>query len=904
MKMSPLPWMALALLAGTTAAAQALQPSAFERVLYNHPGLVADLGVGLWAQPLPMDFDGDGDTDLLVATADVPYNGTYFFENTAGDAKYPVFKPGVRIDRGLRNMQVSYVKGVPHVLTPGRIYPLFTKTGLEGAKPVPYKPTFHTGRANQWTLCDYDGDGATDLVIGASDWRAYGWDNAFDANGEWTRGPLHGYVYFVKNLGSSGQPRYAKAVQVKAGDHAIDVYGMPSPCLADFDGDGDLDIICGEFLDKLAYFQNVGTRTKPRYARGRFLEHNGTIIRMDLQMIKPVALDWDKDGDVDLVVGQEDGRVALVENTGKPVNGMPAFLPPRFFRQQAHEVKIGALATPYSFDWDGDGDDDLIVGDTAGYLSFVENLDGGNPPKWAAPKWLQADGKTIRIQAGLNGSIQGPAEAKWGYTVPCVADWDHDGLPDIVVNSIWGKVLWFRNVGTRTQPRLAAAQPIEVEWPGKPPKPAWTWWEPKGKQLATQWRTSPVVIDLNGDKLHDLVMLDHEGYLAFFERRKLGDRLLLLPPERIFRWHDGKPLRLNSGKAGRSGRRKLAIVDWDHDGRLDILANSRSIDFLRNVGTEGQFVFRNMGPVDPRRLAGHSTCPCVVDWDRDGRPDLLVGAEDGFLYHLTNPFPRQPKPVATPEDGTQPKAPPKPGAPAAHLVAAWDFEPGRGGPLADKATAGTAKDTLTPLGAATAANGLGIVPMARGSAFEAKSSPDLERDGELTIWVRLRVLRNPISFISLVDKRRFLAPEARSYALYIPPDRDTPTTYAVGGQISATGTQKGSIAFFNAKEAIPVGQWREVAMIVQRTPQFLAMRWLASTTPGPKSGAEFVPLSGPVGHLAIQAIFQAKQRLLIGDDDNLNPNSSPLEIDEVRLYDRALSPAELAAIVPGELSAR
>ena len=52
--------------------------------------------------------------------------------------------------------------------------------------------------------------------------------------------------------------------------------------------------------------------------------------------------------------------------------------------------------------------------------------------------------------AGPNGSIQGPAEAKWGYTTLSVADWDGDGLPDIVVNSIWGRVEWLRNVGTRT----------------------------------------------------------------------------------------------------------------------------------------------------------------------------------------------------------------------------------------------------------------------------------------------------------------------------------------------------------------------------------------------------------------------------------------------------------------------
>jgi hypothetical protein len=335
-------------------------------------------------------------------------------------------------------------------------------------------------RANQWHYCDYDGDEYLDLIVGVGDWADYGWDNAFDEQGRWTRGPLRGYVYLLRNSGTSERPDYARAEKVIAGGKPVDVYGMPSPNFADFDGDGDLDLICGEFVDSFTWFENTGTRTKPEYAAGRHLTYRGKPLRMDLCMIVPVALDWDKDGDVDLVVGQEDGRVALVENTGKIVDGMPRFLPPKFFRQQADDVKFGALVTPCSFDWDGDGDEDLICGNTAGYVGFIENLDGGNPPKWAAPVRLKAGGKTIRIMAGPNGSIQGPCEAKWGYTTLSVADWNHDGLPDIVVNSIWGKVLWYENVGTRRSPRLAAAKPIQVEWALKL---AWNWWAPEGRNL-------------------------------------------------------------------------------------------------------------------------------------------------------------------------------------------------------------------------------------------------------------------------------------------------------------------------------------------------------------------------------------------------------------------------------------
>ncbi|MBX7259260.1 MAG: FG-GAP-like repeat-containing protein [Candidatus Hydrogenedentes bacterium] len=624
---------ALVLVASSFAADDSL----LQRLPYNNPGLVVDLGVGLWGQPVPCDYDGDGDNDLVVATADVPYNGTYFFENaTGGNEKFPVFKAGVRIADGKRDTVASYVNGKLIVATPESVYPYFLKSGFDKPVPVPYKPTFFIGRDNQWGFCDYDGDGVVDLVIGASDWREYGWDNAYNARGEWTNGPIHAYVYFMRNSGTNDAPAYAEAVQLTAGDKPLDVFGSPSPSFNDWDGDGDLDLICSEFLDKFTYFENVGTRTAPRYAEGRYVSHAGETIRMELEMVRIASFDWDKDGDMDLVAAQEDGRVALIECTGKVEQGTPDFLPPVFFQQEAADVKVGALATPCGVDWDQDGDDDLIVGDTAGFINFVENLDGGNPPKWAKPARLEAGGRAIRIQAGSNGSIQGPCEAKWGYTVPEVADWDQDGLKDILINSIWGEILWYRNTGTKGAPALAEAQPIEVEWEGATPKPAWLWWNPKGKQLVTQWRTSPRVLDLNRDGQNDLVVLDTEGYLAFFEGAKWGDTRKLRPGKRIFTNENGEPLRLNEKIAGKSGRRKWTFVDWDQDGRLDILLDGKNIDFLRNVGKGDAWAFKNEGPLDTRKLAGHDTCPAIVDWDHNAIPDLVIGAEDGFLYYLRN----------------------------------------------------------------------------------------------------------------------------------------------------------------------------------------------------------------------------------------------------------------------------
>jgi hypothetical protein len=649
----------------------ALPSLALERLTYNNPGLVVDLGVGLWAWPMPMDFDGDGDLDLVVNCPDKPYNGIYVFENVTGDTAknaMPVFKPGRRISKGAQNVQVSYIDGVPVVMTPKTRHPNFLKTGIDEGEVLDLPVNVHPNkvRANMWRMVDYDGDGVNDIIVGVGDWTEYGWDNAYDENGRWMNGPLRGYVYVIRNNGTNEEPKWEKAKKVMAEDRPVETYGWPSPNFVDFDGDGDLDLLCGEFLDGFTYFENIGTRTKPKYGlMKRVMSDKGKYLTMDLEMITPTAFDWNKDGHVDLIVGDEDGRVAFIENTGKfDEKKVPIFKEPRYFQQEADEIKFGALVTPVGFDWDGDGDTDLICGNTAGYIAFIENLSGPGveKPKWAAPRLLEAGGKVIRPMAGGNGSIQGPCEAKWGYTTQTVADWDGDGLPDLIMNSILGKVMWFKNVGTRQEPKLAKGKPVEVEWEGEQPRLAYGWMKPEGKGLLTQWRTTPVAVDWNGDGLMDLVMLDQEGYLAFFERGKVGDKLVLKAPQRVLcaaldnaaqpvaavlehlkvrnpvAMTPGEPLRLNAGIAGKSGRRKLCVVDWDGDGKLDILLNSANANFIQQTGGEGgKWFFADRGLLAEVNIEGHDVSPTVVDFNGDGVPDFVGGAEDGRLYYLRNP---------------------------------------------------------------------------------------------------------------------------------------------------------------------------------------------------------------------------------------------------------------------------
>jgi len=147
------------------------------------------------------------------------------------------------------------------------------------------------------------------------------------------------------------------------------------------------------------------------------------------------------------------------------------------------------------------------------------------------------------------------------------------------------------------------------------------------------------------------VMSDPAGYLALYERKRTADgSLALLPAQRAF-WSEGTSvfnshgvpqnqesglLRLNIGDFGRGGRRTFCFVDWDGDGKLDLMLNSiPNTNFFRNLGrdAEGRTRFRDEGPVSTHVLAGHATKATYLS----ATQTLLIGAEDGFFYQVKKP---------------------------------------------------------------------------------------------------------------------------------------------------------------------------------------------------------------------------------------------------------------------------
>ena len=366
------------------------------------------------------DYDADGDTDMFWG--DFFEAGLLLIEN-AGSCEAP-------------NLRVE-------------------------PRPFPLDDPIRTSGYNAPTFGDYDGDGDLDLLMGVL-------GGAYNANTT----TADNLMLFSQESDGGFELRTRRFIS------QIDVGSESVASLVDLDADGDLDLLLGNKIDPtnlsnsyVFLFENEGSGTEPVFRRtGRFeipgAYHNA-----------PAFGDLDADGDLDMLLGTWRDEIRYVRNDGSAT--APSFT---LVDSAYVEITRGSNATPTLGDLDGDGDLDLMIGESSGALNYYENTGSASSPSFEFVSDEYGD-----IDIGRR-------------SFPKLLDHDGDGDLDLIVGTESDGIRYFRNDGGSGSPRFVEADGF---FPAPEELPLFS---------------TPEFGDLDGDGDLDLVVGNAGGGLYYFER--------------------------------------------------------------------------------------------------------------------------------------------------------------------------------------------------------------------------------------------------------------------------------------------------------------------------------------------------------------------------------------------------
>lgn len=366
---------------------------------------------------------------------------------------------------------------------------------------------------------------------------------------------------------------------------------LSTPAFADMDGDGDLDMLMTyDASNSYNYFENIGGPVNPNYiARGGISED--PFYGVDLELSgrnTPTLIDWDKDGDVDLVVGTGSG-IRYYENVGTAQEG--SFVQRTDLDNPFADVNgYGAGDAALVFgDMDGDGDRDLITGDGSGALYHYRNTGTD-----AAPVWVRTAGEFNFV------STDGPVSPTALY------DFDNDGDLDLIMGEYTGAIRVLENIGDATSPLFLQGM------------------SPFG--IAGQQNSRPTLADLDGDGDLDLIVGGSTGLIYFRNDTQYNGQFPLFITQTL-------PTAGNDMLSGTAGDDFMKGLDgddslWGGDGN-DKLKGGAGNDWLDGGNGDDMYVIDDSGDVIAESGDGVDLVHTLVTWTLGANLENLTLAAPG-----------------------------------------------------------------------------------------------------------------------------------------------------------------------------------------------------------------------------------------------------------------------------------